>query len=349
MKNKKASVLMISLWILAILVILAITIGHRAVISLKLARNQRDGLKAYLYAKSGVYKAVAILKEDAELGSPAENYDTKEACGVNLEDKEPETFFVQEFENGTGDFTVAYYDSKGEVFYGMSDEYGKVNINISTDAQNNKFERDVVIDLFTNYDIGNADELVDTIIAWIDPNAIISKAKKENFNSLEELLLVFEYYYREVNKDLTEDPRKQAQITYAKIKDSLRVVGDKKININTASDEIITAFSSATAKTAPLPPGIDLNDYLTAANQLVVELTDYLKGYLFKSNSELDVFLNSLTDPAEKNIAGILRPLLEVKSDFFRIESTGISGRIEKKITAIYDRPNKSFLYWKEN
>ncbi|MBI5144843.1 MAG: hypothetical protein HZA27_01505, partial [Candidatus Omnitrophica bacterium] len=49
---KKGSVLIISLWILAILVVFAVSLAQRAAASLRLARYQRDGLKAYLLAKA---------------------------------------------------------------------------------------------------------------------------------------------------------------------------------------------------------------------------------------------------------------------------------------------------------
>lgn len=342
MRSKKASVLMISLWILSILVILAISLGHRAAISLKLARNQRDGLKAYLYAKSGIYKAIVLLKEDEKVGSPAENYDTIEACGVNLEDKKPQDFFIHEFENGAGNFKVAYRDSAGEMLYGMGDEDSKINININTVAPANDLEKRIIIGLFTEKGINDADakELVDTIVMWIDSNTTISKAKKENFNSLEELLLVLEYYYREIKNKLPEDARKEAQATYAKIKDSLRVVGDKKININTASDKTVGILVSAAADGNT----IEGSGLVTALN----ERRKSISSEPVKKDSDLNNFLTGLSSE-QTTIYNILKlEIFKVKSDYFRIESTGISGRIEKKITAIYDRLTPSFVYWKE-
>ena len=59
--NKKASILMINLWILALLVIFAIGLGHRASINLRLLRYQRDALKASLFANAGINKAVMLL------------------------------------------------------------------------------------------------------------------------------------------------------------------------------------------------------------------------------------------------------------------------------------------------
>lgn len=340
MHNKKASVLMISLWILSILVILAISLGHRAAISLKLARNQRDGLKAYLHAKSGIYKAVAVLKEDMN-DADTKDYDSIDACGVNLRDKKAKDFFVQEFENGTGSFTVAYRKPEGGTAYGISDEDGKVNINIST-AAGNDFEKQVIIDLFKKCNIDKAEELVNTIAAWIDSKTTISKAKKENFNSLEELLLVFEYYYREIENDPPEDARKEAQATYAKIKDSLRVVGDKKININTVSDKIIGILVFATV--APGGDTTEASNFAAALNKR----RESIALEPLKEENDLNGFLTSLSDNIYNSLKFDKLNIFEVKSDFFRIESTGTSGRIEKKITAIYDRSKKSFVYWKE-
>ena len=54
---------MISLWILAILTILAVGIGHRVSMGLRLARYQKDKLKGLYLAKAGL-KVLIVEKND---------------------------------------------------------------------------------------------------------------------------------------------------------------------------------------------------------------------------------------------------------------------------------------------
>jgi len=63
-RGNKGSILMIAMWVMAILVIFTLGLGHRASINLRLAKYQKDRLKAAYLAKAGISKAIAILQED---------------------------------------------------------------------------------------------------------------------------------------------------------------------------------------------------------------------------------------------------------------------------------------------
>ena len=64
--NKRASVLMIVLWILAALVLFALGLGHRASIHLKISSFQKDRIKAGFLARAGIQKAIFLLEQDAD-------------------------------------------------------------------------------------------------------------------------------------------------------------------------------------------------------------------------------------------------------------------------------------------
>jgi hypothetical protein len=65
--NKKGSILMITLWILAILAVFVVGLGYRASVNLTLAKYQRNSLKAYYLAKAGINQAIISAKPDNPL------------------------------------------------------------------------------------------------------------------------------------------------------------------------------------------------------------------------------------------------------------------------------------------
>jgi len=66
--NKKAQALIISLWILAILTVMAVGIGHRVAMSLRMSRYGRDSLQALYQAKARVNLAVSKILQDTSPG-----------------------------------------------------------------------------------------------------------------------------------------------------------------------------------------------------------------------------------------------------------------------------------------
>lgn len=66
--NKKAQALIISLWILAILTVMAVGIGHRVAMSLRMSRYGRDSLQALYQAKAQVNLAISKILQDTSPG-----------------------------------------------------------------------------------------------------------------------------------------------------------------------------------------------------------------------------------------------------------------------------------------
>ncbi len=174
--GRKGSVLMISLWILVILVIFAFSLGYRASMSLKLARYQRDMLKADYLGRAGVNKALSVLKEDAA-DSNTGGYDTREECGVNLKGKEAKEIFSLSLKDGDESFDIGCNDSSQDFIYGMRDEESKININQTT-----PFCKKMVFSLLDSKEIEYPAELADALMDWISPGSQIDIAKKEKLN-----------------------------------------------------------------------------------------------------------------------------------------------------------------------
>jgi type II secretory pathway component PulK len=66
--NKKSQALIISLWILAILTVMAVGIGHRVAMSLRMSRYGRDSLQALYQAKAQVSLAISRISADTSVG-----------------------------------------------------------------------------------------------------------------------------------------------------------------------------------------------------------------------------------------------------------------------------------------
>lgn len=62
--NKKSQVIVVTLWILVVLTVLAVSIAHRVSLGLRLCRYQRDSVRALYLAKAGLNLAIRQLVND---------------------------------------------------------------------------------------------------------------------------------------------------------------------------------------------------------------------------------------------------------------------------------------------
>ncbi len=320
--NRKGSVLMITLWILAILVIFALGLGQRAIINLRLARFQRDRLKATCLAKAAINRAIVELEKDEEndrnnppgYDSLSESWSTgKDAANNNI------------FEN------VEIQKDSGENFtVKVTDEESKININTA--------DTDLLTKLFFK-ELEDADDLAEIIVAWIDSDPETGKEvfKNQPLKTPEELLLVFEYFYKEVKG--IEGYQEEAQRVFSAIKDLISVYGPSpiKMNINTASIDVLRILAKS------VPGGKDVE-------KIVSEIDNHRSLVEpFKTQIEINDFVKYFTIDDEKNIYNAMKTKLMPGSSNFNIKVKGYSGNISKNITAIYDRTNDIIVYWHEN
>jgi len=241
--NRNGTILMASLWILAILSILAVGIGFRVSLELRLSRDNMDRLKALYLAKAGVVKAQERLFKDTS------NYDSIYECGITLSSEEksdPGEFnAVFSVSLGDGSFSVGYSEN-GKSYIGMSDEERKININ-KIDIANKKILENILINSAKERPLSGpeASEIAASIIDWRDEDEefLDGGAEKDyyqslefpydckngDFSAIEELLLV-KGMTREIFNDL---------------KDYVTVNGDGKVNMNTASNEVMHAVAGA--------------------------------------------------------------------------------------------------------
>ena len=321
--KKNGSVLVIVLWVLALLVLFALGLGHRTAISLRITKNQRDRLVAASIARSGVQYVIAILNNGFPDAKP-EVFDTLESCGVNLKGRSAQEVFTKVWDGGRVNLKIGYTIFPDASGYGTTDEERRININGFAGIDKNI----LLVELFKAKDVADAEALASWISVWVVNN---------NAQLLvpEELQGLFEYYY--VSKNTApEEAHRKARAAYINIQDYITVFGENKLNINTVSLDALRilcrAIASANGKKAQKADAL-AGDILNVRNQGVFTSADAL------SNAY------SGTDNEERDIFAILKNYLCVTSNFFRIESLADVGGAKKFLTVIYDRKQGSIVY----
>ncbi len=338
---------MVALWVLAILVIFAVGLGHRAAISLRLARYQRDRLKAGYLAKAGINRAIAELDKGANSNFNA----LTDTWSTGIDSQARKSLFENiEVNEGSGEtFTVNY--RYGDKYLCIEDEERKININ-----RIDPFGKQELIELFMAKDIAGDEalNLTNTIIDWIDEDsdtASVTGEKEDKvfrnkpFRVKEELIPVLEYYYQE-SRD--EDFSEKARQLYRLIEGLITTYTEQKININTASAEILGILLRACANTKPDPLL-----YQAAVEDLIVRFSSFKENKVFEDSARITEELKNInpqawTDKHDGIMEG-LAGIFTVKSNKFKIQSTGRVNQVNKVMTAIYDRKNKKLLYWHQN
>lgn len=328
---------MISLWILAILTLFAVSLGSRAAINLKLAAYQRDGLKAYCLAKAGINQAILLLKTDLK-DPETKDYDTDKLCGINLEGRGPKEVFGQSWNNGADGFKIGHQDPAGGFVFGMLDEDRKINILGTGDS-----DRKRITALLKAKSIEGAQELAGAITDWMKPGSKIDIAKKSLLVNPAELSPVLEYFYQQKGM---ADYRERAKVAFNKIEDSITFYADKEtININTVDREVLSIFAASIAEAEQMD-GID-----TVVGEMIKLKDEKLRlNQPFKESGDIKIEETRI-DPTDSRGAlfAALKNRFIFKSGYFKIEATGNIGKINKNIVAIYDRQRKKIVSWHEN
>ena len=320
--KRNGSVLVITLWVLTLLVLFALGLGHRAAISLRITKNQRDRLIAASVARSGVQYAVAILNNDF-LDTETTFFDSLASCGVNLKGRSTEEVFTKIWNGEKSSFKIGYTVSPDISGYGCTDEERRININGLTGIDENI----LVTQLLKIKNVPDAEDLASWVSAWV--------ANNKQLVVPEELQSIFAYYYVTRNT-APEEARRKARDAYVNIQDYITVFGDNKLNINTVSFDVLRVLSRAIALVNGKNAG--------KADALAGDILDARNQRVF---TNLDALSNAYTgsDVDEKEIFAVLKNYLCIASNFFRIESLADVEGAKKSLTVIYDRKQKSIVY----
>jgi type II secretory pathway component PulK len=334
MRNK-SQVVIISLWILVILALLAVGIGHRVSLGLRLFRYQKDGLKAACLAKAGVNRVIELLEKDTD------GYDAPDAAWADNR----EALEKISLEEEGGDYAAVSYfipegSSQRQVF-GIEDEEKKFSLNAAP--------RELLVLILKNcgFDDTRAEGISDYIRIWRgdDDPALNAQAqeyrnfKKEKFSVPEELLAVLEYYY------LSEDDAdyiKKAKEGFERLTALLSVYPQElKLNANTAGEPALNILAEFLAETD------EQRDYLAqVVRDIIAQRAE--KNY-FKVIGDIEKRDVAAATTDDDNLYdSLVDGHLSVNSDYFKIQAAGHSGRLNKKICAVYHRPAKRIVFWHE-
>lgn len=333
MQNKKGSILIIALWILAILVVFALGLGQRTALNLRIAAHQKDKLKATFLARSGVQKAIYLLEKDAH-NTIARGYDTRESCGLDLAGDKPENVFSQRWDQGkAGSFLIGYTDALGEFAYGFQDEESSVSIPKVMDSG-----QLALAEVFKANDVIDYNNAASSIFNWIDGGLKDGDVtfKKRDLRYPQELLAALEHFYAQTSADMKRS-RRDARDNYNKLKNSTTIFA-RNLNLNTASEQALSTLTRAVAVSLGKDQG-----FAEKITQAVMT---------FRSSNPVVTQLDQVSaswEPAEKVFFdNSLKPYLSIKSDFFKFTVIGLYRNALKEIDLVYNRPDKRIEYWHE-
>ncbi len=372
--KERGTILIVTTWILAILTLFAVGIGFRVGLELKLTGYKLDRLKARYIAKAGMRMAIIEKWKEYVEGKSLGVDAFSEPWANNVD-----YFKVAEF--GEGTFTLSYKPgerdrSKKEItLYGLEDETSKININ-STKALS------VLKNMLLQYDIEleEVENIIASIEDWRDEDDIPKTAggaedsyyqaldtpytsSGRDFLVEEELLLV---------KGMTEE------LFYDKLKDYITVYGDGKININTASEKVVSAafgigYPELAQKILDYRRGVDGkagtdDDRWFMIGKFVIERGD--RGMVdVKDLNDNNWYGNifGVTDNEYKRIRQLVTKegLLSTSSDYYRATCIARFGKVKKVITTVFKfnapdvirqtdfsdeitPPDLAYLFWHE-
>jgi general secretion pathway protein K len=316
LRDEKGMVLLLVLVIVALLAALLTEFAFSTLVDLRLTETFRDNTRAYYYAKSGITAGRMLLKLDQP------SYDAHDEM------------WAQPYPNvPVGD---------GVVSLAIEDQGGKLDIKTLLTGRNvNPIVRDQFKLLFTNLELDNPSVLTAALIDWIDgdedPHEDIGaesdyysrqtppyRCKNALLDSLGELTLI-RGFTPEIIKLVTPH---------------LTVHGndDKKINVNTASIDVLMSLSE--------DPVIDRS---TAEAIIAMRQDKPFKTVMdLKKLNDLPGLESLLTVSGPENNPIQSGPF-GVTSSTYRIESEGGVGDGVRRIEAFVKKDGDKLLYIKVN
>lgn len=341
LQSPRGSILIVSLWMIAILTILSVSIGQhvRQKIALADRIDRRNWLRGI--SETGVFQMLYKLRQKKEANEGYHSLNDTYTSGKR------DFANIAVGESGTYTIAYSYQDVPGgefKVHYGAEDEEGKINVNV-VDARvlSQLFQRACGIEQEL------ADEISYGIVDWRDTDDALShpeygaesdyyedletpyESKNDKFESIEELLLV-----RGITPELFE-----------KIRPFVTIYGTGMVNINTAPRGVLLGLGMNDAladKIMLFRMGADLEEGTPddGAFSQPGGIATSLIGQVKMEQNDINL-LNQLID--EKRTAAVGR--LGINSRNFRIRSLGAVPRKQQglEIDVVADVEGK-ILSW---
>lgn len=311
--SRKGSILISTLWIMSILTVLAIGIGFRAALDLRLSKYNTDRMHARYLALS-----LLAMAEDLIIKNASAAYDSIHECGMASASMDKLESSGRELAGSVG----------GSFKVTVIDEDRKLNINIFKNKAGNIIEvKRMIKALSDNF----TDDTVNSIVDWEDKDSNVLpggseddyyvrlehpyKCKNGDLDFIDELLLV-----KGVDRRVFES-----------VKDDITIYGAGAININTAPEKVLRAVLDQDGK----------------YGALVDKIVSYRKGgdaadgtvddeYFTDPGADV-VSKTDLTVPESARLAA-MSGYLAVRSDVFRVTVEAKVGLASRKVDCVIER-----------
>ena len=334
-KKDRGGILIISLLSLCLLTTFAVILSYGVRQKIILVQRLEERRSLHFIAEAGIKKAIAGLKKEKGVertyASLADNWSNNIGAfkGIGV---------------GQGMFNICYNHIEGrsglsETRYGLVDEERKININKA-----NKTILENLFQVVLGLDEVDAQEIAASLVDWRDKDSELSiplgsaedsdylglqypyESRDREFEVLEEALLV---------KGMRAD-------IFGKIRGYITVYGDGKVNVNTASKEILLALGLKE----------DLVDKIILFRQGEDEISGTVDDNVFKVHSEIVPGLSQFAHLSDSEIAELSRIVennLVINSNNFMIRCI---ARLHNRkniheVICVVDRSGR-ILYWNE-
>lgn len=310
--REKGSVLVVTLLVVFLLAAVVLSFSDETSVEMSLSGYSRDSEQAYQTARSGIQAALAVINGDKN----------REVDTLNEEWAEVEKLpLSQEIMEGAS------------VAVKVSDESGKLNLNILVDAKGGVQEVQTLQMKRLFRILGLQEDDVDPLLDWLDQDDIerIHGAESNYYNGLE-------YPYASANGTLqTLDQLRMikgfGQGSSAKdgrvldLSSFVTLYTDGKININTAPSEVLQCLSEK----------LDVS--------MAKAIIDFRKTQEFKSVNDL-----ARVPGLKEDFLNGVSPWLTVKSSAMSLESAGTYRdalcTVRAVVVRIADGDRHDLLYW---
>lgn len=338
--DKKSQALIIILWILVILTVLAVSVGHRVALALRLSRYQREGLRAYYLAKSAVNLAIEKLLADNN------SFDYLQEDWADNEDVFKENRI---FGNENEYITIGYLadiDSE-DMIYGVADESSRININ--------EAPKEVLGALFNEcgLDSVTSDNLANEFLKWRGSLAV-SEDEDLDYKTAVGYVYKKDKFITPEEIDLLKGVQELDEGIVDRIKSLITVFGSTKtLNINTASAAALNIVARSVVNSAE---GTSDSDASFLSQQIInSRLTD---KYPFQNVDIAQMYIafgvEQATGPGKILSRLVSDGLIGVQSGFFRINASGVYNSVSKNISVVFYRHSPAasesrIVWWHQN
>jgi general secretion pathway protein K len=314
LRQEKGMVLLLVLAVVALLSALLSEFAFSTLVDLRLTETFRDRTRAYYLARGGITVGQMLLQEDRNA------YDAYA----------PEEFWSQ----GVSNYPVG----EGWVSVDIEDLSGKLNINSLVDATGRNVDtisKERFYQFFANLGETDPEGLTAALIDWIDepdtapyvdPVSGTTGAEADYYLRLTPPVQIADRPMRSLD-ELTL-VRGFTPELIRRIEPHVTVYGSRKTNVNTASAEVLMAYS--------MGPGT-----LVIPREEAEQIIEHRRSQPFKSDNDLRIFFDDI------GLAAISRTDLTVSGGFFHIRSTAEVNDGVRRIDAVVNKSSGKLLYQK--